>query len=127
MDRIRRHVAQGIVAAAVPSVVPTAFAQSGGKRLTLAHNLTPTSPKGIGADAFAQALGKHSKGRLSVHVAHSEQLGPENTNMSALRTGCSGTSGLLSRARRRSSSAPGIGLDEKSVYPTRLFLQLALQ
>ncbi len=86
MDRTRRHVAQGLVAAAVPSVLPTAYAQ-GAKRLTLAHNLTPSSPKGVGADAFAQALGKHSNGRLTVHVAHSEQLGPENTNMSALRTG----------------------------------------
>lgn len=86
MDRTRRQVAQGLIAATVPSALPTAFAQ-GSSRLTLAHNLTPTSPKGVGAGAFAELVGKKTNGRLTVHVAHSEQLGPENTNMSALRTG----------------------------------------
>jgi len=86
MDRTRRQLATGLVAASVSSVIPAAFAQ-GSSRLTLAHNLTPSSPKGIGADTFAQLLKKKTNGRITVHVAHSEQLGPENTNMSALRTG----------------------------------------
>src|SRR4051812_43533042 len=86
MDRARRRVTQGLLAAGIASVVPAGFAQSG-TRLTLAHNLTPTSPKGIGAATFADLMGKKSNGRLTVHVAHSEQLGSENTNMSALRTG----------------------------------------
>jgi tripartite ATP-independent transporter DctP family solute receptor len=86
MDRARRRVTQGLLAAGIASTIPGAFAQ-GQTRLTLAHNLTPTSPKGVGAQAFADLLGKKTNGRLTVHVAHSEQLGSENTNMSALRTG----------------------------------------
>ncbi len=86
MDRARRRITQGLVAAGLASTVPSAFAQ-GQMRLTLAHNLTPTSPKGIGAQTFADMMSKKTNGRITVHVAHSEQLGSENTNMSALRTG----------------------------------------
>ena len=86
MDESRRRVAKGLAAAGLVSAVPFAAAQSPIK-LTLAHNLTPTSPKGIGAATFAELVSAKSNGRITVNVAHSEQLGSENTNMSALRTG----------------------------------------
>lgn len=86
MDHGRRRITQGLVAAGFVSTVPFAFAQ-GQIKLTLAHNLTPTSPKGVGAATFADLLSAKTNGRITVHVAHSEQLGNENTNMSALRTG----------------------------------------
>ena len=86
MNEGRRRITQGIAAAGLVSAVPLAFAQSPVK-MTLAHNLTPTSPKGIGAGKFAELVAAKSNGRFTINVAHSEQLGSENTNMSALRTG----------------------------------------
>ena len=86
MDHGRRRITKGLAAASLVSTVPFAFAQ-GQIKLTLAHNLTPTSPKGVGAATFADLLSAKTNGRITVHVAHSEQLGNENTNMSALRTG----------------------------------------
>ena len=86
MDHGRRRITKGLAAAGLVSTVPFAFAQ-GQIKLTLAHNLTPTSPKGVGAATFADLLSAKTNGRITVHVAHSEQLGSENTNMSALRTG----------------------------------------
>jgi TRAP-type transport system periplasmic protein len=86
MNEARRRISQGLAAAALMSRVPAVFAQAPVK-LTLAHNLTPTSPKGFGAGKFAELVAAKSSGRIAVNVAHSEQLGPENTNMSALRTG----------------------------------------
>jgi tripartite ATP-independent transporter DctP family solute receptor len=86
MKITRRNVTLGLAAAGVLSQVPIASAQSTLK-LTLGHNSVPTSPKGIGASSFADLLKAKSDGRIVVHVAHSEQLGNENTNMAAIRTG----------------------------------------
>lgn len=86
MNHLRRSITKGMAAASLVASVPFAFAQASVK-LTLAHNLTPTSPKGLGAGKFAELVGAKSNGRIAVNVAHSEQLGNENTNMSSLRTG----------------------------------------
>ena len=86
MSYTRRSVTLGLAAAGLLTRMPFAAAQSSLK-LTLAHNSVPTSPKGIGAATFAELLKTKSDGRIAVHVAHSEQLGNENTNMAALRTG----------------------------------------
>jgi tripartite ATP-independent transporter DctP family solute receptor len=86
MDHVRRRITKGLAAAGIGSAIPFASAQSPIK-LTLAHNLTPTSPKGVGAGTFAELVSAKSSGRITVNVAHSEQLGSENTNMSALLTG----------------------------------------
>jgi tripartite ATP-independent transporter DctP family solute receptor len=56
-------------------------------RMTIAHNSAPSSPKGMGATKFAELVNAHTRGRVEVHVAPSEQLGNENTNMAAIRTG----------------------------------------
>ncbi|MEO7851610.1 MAG: TRAP transporter substrate-binding protein [Rubrivivax sp.] len=86
MDKARRRISTGLAAAVFAPALTSVVAQ-GQMRLTLAHNLTPSNPKGIGADTFAEFLSQKSGGRMTVHVAHSSQLGNENTNMSALRTG----------------------------------------
>lgn len=41
----------------------------------------------MGASKFAELVAAKSSGRINIHVAHSEQLGSENTNMSSIRTG----------------------------------------
>ena len=56
-------------------------------KMTLAHNSPPPSPKGMGATKFAELVSAKSGGRITINVAPSEQLGNENTNMAALRTG----------------------------------------
>ena len=82
----RRTVVQGLAATGLLSLASQATAQTPIK-LTLAHNLPPQSPKGIGAAKFAELVAAKSSGRINIHVAHSEQLGNENTNMSSIRTG----------------------------------------
>jgi TRAP-type C4-dicarboxylate transport system substrate-binding protein len=57
----------------------------------------------MGASKFAELVAAKTNGRITIHVAHSEQLGNENTNMGALRTGtldfgCLGQGALLSVA-----------------------------
>src|SRR5687768_5561885 len=84
MDHVRRHVTLGLAASAI--FPPMAFGQAQIK-LNLAHNSAPSSPKGMGATKFAELVAAKTNGRIAVHVAPSEQLGNENTNMSALRTG----------------------------------------
>jgi len=86
MDRSRRHLTFGLATAGLLSRIPAASAQAKIK-LTLAHNSPPASPKGQGASKFAELIEAKSGGRIHVHVAPSEQLGNENTNMAALRTG----------------------------------------
>lgn len=86
MDYSRRTVTLGLAATGLLTQVPLAAAQSTLK-LTLAHNSVPSSPKGIGAAKFAELVASKTNGKISIHVAHSEQLGNENTNMAALRTG----------------------------------------
>ena len=41
----------------------------------------------MGASKFAELVAGQSGGKIAIHVAPSEQLGNENTNMAALRTG----------------------------------------
>lgn len=82
----RRRVTLGLAAAGLMPHFPIASAQSPMK-LTLAHNTQPSSPKGMGASRFAELVAAKTLGRITVNVAHSEQLGNENTNMAALRTG----------------------------------------
>ena len=84
MDNIRRRVTLGLAASALLPRVAFGQAQI---KLNLAHNSAPSSPKGMGATKFAELVAAKSKGRIVVQVAPSEQLGNENTNMSALRTG----------------------------------------
>ena len=86
MDQVRRRMTLGLAAAGMFSGIPFASAQAKIK-LTLAHNSAPASPKGMGASKFAELVAAKSNGRIAVHVAPSEQLGNENTNMGALRTG----------------------------------------
>ena len=102
MKYSRRSVSIGLASAGLLAHIPFAGAQTQIK-LTLGHNSVPTSPKGIGAGKFAELLGSKSGGRIAVHVAHSEQLGNENTNMAAIRTstldfGSLGQGALLSVA-----------------------------
>ena len=102
MTHTRRSVTWGLAAAGLMPHIPRAFAQSPMK-LTLAHNVQPMSPKGMGASKFAELVAAKTNGRITIHVAHSEQLGNENTNMGALRTGtldfgCLGQGALLSVA-----------------------------
>ncbi len=102
MTYSRRRVTAGLAAAGLSTQFPFALAQ-GPIKFTLAHNLAPTSPKGMGATKFAELVTAKSNGRIAVHVAPSEQLGNENTNMGALRTGtldfgCLGQGALLSVA-----------------------------
>jgi tripartite ATP-independent transporter DctP family solute receptor len=86
MDQRRRQIAFGLAATWLLASTPQALAQSPIK-LTLAHNSAPSSPKGMGADKFAELIAAKSSGRITVNVAPSEQLGNENTNIGALRTG----------------------------------------
>ncbi len=86
MHFTRRGTALGLAAAAIISRTPRATAQAR-IRMTLAHNSAPASPKGMGATRFAELVAQHSGGRIEVRVAPSEQLGNENTNMGAIRTG----------------------------------------
>lgn len=86
MKLTRRSVALGLAAAGTMPRIGPASAQAPMK-LTLAHNTQPSSPKGMGASRFAELVTAKTGGRINVHVAHSEQLGNENTNMAALRTG----------------------------------------
>ncbi len=82
----RRSVVQGLASVSLLSLASRTTAQTPIK-LTLAHNLPPQSPKGMGASKFAELVAAKSSGRIDIHVAHSEQLGNENTNMSSIRTG----------------------------------------
>jgi tripartite ATP-independent transporter DctP family solute receptor len=86
MDHVRRRITFGMAAAGLMTGIPFASAQAPIK-LSLAHNSAPSSPKGMGATKFAELVAAKSSGRIAVQVAPSEQLGNENTNMSALRTG----------------------------------------
>jgi len=86
MNLSRRHLTFGLTAAGLASQIRPASAQAK-IRLTLAHNSQPENPKGQGASKFAELIEAKSGGRIHVHVAPSEQLGNENTNMAALRTG----------------------------------------
>ncbi len=85
MNQQRRRITSAMAAAGLIAVIPGAAAQTPIK-LTLAHNLTPTSPKGMGATRFAELVLAKSNGRIIVNIAPSEQLGNENTNMAAMRT-----------------------------------------
>ena len=86
MDQHRRNVTLGLAAAGFAVGLPAAQAQAPVK-FTLAHNSPPSSPKGLGATKFAELVAAKTGGRIVVNVAPSEQLGNENTNMGALRTG----------------------------------------
>ena len=86
MDQTRRNVTFGLAAAGLAAGTRPASAQAAIK-LTLAHNSPPASPKGLGATKFAELVAAKTSGRVTVNVAPSEQLGNENTNMGALRTG----------------------------------------
>ena len=86
MNVLRRQVISAMAAAALIAGMAPAFAQAQVK-LTLAHNSPPPSPQGMGATKFAELVSAKSGGRITVNVAPSEQLGNENTNMAALRTG----------------------------------------
>src|SRR5690606_40444483 len=66
--------------------IPVALAQTPIK-LSLGHNSPPSSPKGMGASKFAELVGAKTDGRVVVQVSPSEQLGNENSQMGALRTG----------------------------------------
>ncbi len=100
MDHLRRRITSAMAAAGLLSATSQASAQAAVK-LTLAHNLTPSSPKGMGASKFAELVAAKSQGRIVVTVAPSEQLGNENANMAAMRTdtldlGSIGSGALLS-------------------------------
>ena len=84
MNYNRRRVTLGLAAA---SVFPATALSQAPLKFSLAHNSAPASPKGLGAAKFAELVAVKSNGRISIQVAPSEQLGNENTNMSALRTG----------------------------------------
>jgi TRAP-type transport system periplasmic protein len=86
MKVTRRSAALGLAAAATLAHPLRVRAQSR-IRMTVAHNSAPNSPKGMGASKFAELVNARTNGRLDVHVAPSEQLGNENTNMAAIRTG----------------------------------------
>lgn len=85
MNHLRRRIISAMAATGLISGIPLAFAQAPVK-LTLAHNLTPGSPKGMGATKFAELVSAKSNGRITVNIAPNEQLGNENTNMAAMRT-----------------------------------------
>ncbi len=88
MNFLRRRVTIAIAAAGLIAVMPMAFAQAPAPmKMSLAHNSPPPSPKGQGATKFAELVAAKSNGRLIINVAPSEQLGNENTNMAAMRTG----------------------------------------
>lgn len=82
----RRQFTLGLASAGLVGATSRASAQAQIK-FTLAHNSAPASPKGLGASKFAELVAAKSNGRIAVNVAPSEQLGNENTNMGALRTG----------------------------------------
>jgi TRAP-type transport system periplasmic protein len=86
MDHTRRRVTWSLAAIGLMLLIPLSSAQSQIK-LTLATNAEPTNPKGMGASKFAELVGAKSNGRIAVNIAGSEQLGNENTNMAAVRTG----------------------------------------
>jgi TRAP-type transport system periplasmic protein len=86
MDQVRRRITFGLAATGFTGVISPGLAQTPIK-LTLAHNSAPSSPKGQGASRFAELVAAKTGGRVVVNVAPSEQLGNENTNMAALRTG----------------------------------------
>jgi tripartite ATP-independent transporter DctP family solute receptor len=86
MNNQRRRITQGIAAAGLLSGIPLASAQAPLK-LSLGHNSAPASPKGMGASKFAELVSAKSGGRVVVNVAHSEQLGNENSLMGAMRVG----------------------------------------
>lgn len=86
MQITRRSMTMGLAASGLVTGIPRVLAQAPLK-LTLAHNSPPSSPKGMGATKFAELVAAQSGGKIALHVAPSEQLGNENTNMAALRTG----------------------------------------
>jgi len=86
MQITRRNMTMGLAASGLVIGAPRVLAQAPLK-LTLAHNAPPNSPKGMGATKFAELVAGQSGGKIAIHVAPSEQLGNENTNMAALRTG----------------------------------------
>ena len=86
MKITRRSMTLGLATSGLATGIPSVLAQAPLK-LTLAHNSPPSSPKGMGATKFAELVAAQSGGKITVHVAPSEQLGNENTNMAALRTG----------------------------------------
>ncbi len=85
MDHLRRRIISAMGAAGLTAGIPLASAQSGTK-LTLAHNLTPGSPKGMGATKFSELVSAKTNGRITINIAPNEQLGNENTNVAAMRT-----------------------------------------
>ncbi len=85
MHVTRRGLMLGTAALSLPAL--HARAQGRAIRMTIAHNSAPSSPKGMGATKFAELVSANTRGRVEVHVAPSEQLGNENTNMAAIRTG----------------------------------------
>jgi TRAP-type transport system periplasmic protein len=85
MDHLRRRIISAMGAAGLTAGIPFASAQAPMK-LTLAHNLTPESPKGMGASKFAELVSAKSNGRITINIAPNEQLGSENTNVAAMRT-----------------------------------------
>ncbi len=88
MDQNRRRLTASIAAAGAAGLagIPVARAQAPIK-LSLGHNSPPSSPKGMGATKFAELVGQKTNGRIVVQVSPSEQLGNENSQMGALRTG----------------------------------------
>ena len=87
MQITRRSMTMGLAASGLVTGIPRVLAQAPLK-LTLAHNSPPSSPKGMGATKFAELVSRdRAAASITVHVAPSEQLGNENTNMAALRTG----------------------------------------
>lgn len=83
----RRHFTLGMAAAGFLGLGARGALAQAPLTLTLAHNSPPSSPKGQGATQFSKLVGEKTEGRIKVNVAPSEQLGNENTNMAALRTG----------------------------------------
>ena len=74
------------LAAGALGMAPVAFAQAPFK-LTLGHNAAPGNPKAEGGIKFAEIVKEKSKGRITIQLAGSAQLGDDLTMISALRTG----------------------------------------
>lgn len=74
------------IAAALICISAAALAQNPIK-LTLGHNAAPGNPKALGAQFFADQLGKRSNGKFTVQVAGGAQLGDDQTMLTAMRTG----------------------------------------
>ena len=91
MDQTRRRITLGMAATGAAGLAGISSAQLASAqapvKLSLGHNSPPASPKGMGATKFAELVTAKTDGRVAVQVSPSEQLGNENSQMGALRTG----------------------------------------